>query len=135
MTSDELALLSGGTIDAGSIDTVLGSRVRRLRMLRHMSQAELGERLGVTAQQVQKYERGTNRIAAATLVSIAMALEISPPDLLSGLAEAASPEGLELKAADTPHGHALLEAFRQIEAPEVRAALVTLAAALARSRS
>jgi len=135
MTTDDLALLSQGAIDTGSIDTVLGSRVRRLRTLRRMSQAELGERLGVTAQQVQKYERGANRIAAATLISIALALEVSPQDLISGLAEAVSPEGLELKAADTPHGHALLEAFRRIEAPEVRAALVTLAAALAKDRA
>ena len=58
-----------------SIDQHVGARLRLRRSMLDMSQSELGEKLGVTFQQVQKYERGTNRIGASRLFNVA---KVSP---------------------------------------------------------
>lgn len=60
---------------ATEFDKRLGEAVRAQRKLRNMSQSELAKALGLTFQQVQKYERGANRIAVSTLVKIAEALD------------------------------------------------------------
>ena len=60
------------------IDVMIKLRVRVRRKALSMSQTELGNRIGVTFQQVQKYERGVNRIAGSTLVRVAQALEDLP---------------------------------------------------------
>jgi transcriptional regulator with XRE-family HTH domain len=57
-------------------DTDIANRVRALRLQRSLSQTELGKALGVTFQQVQKYERGTNRISAGRLYRIAEVLDV-----------------------------------------------------------
>ena len=58
-------------------DVKLGARLRRLRILRGFSQSELGDRLGgLTFQQIQKYERGANRISATRLYEIAVLLKV-----------------------------------------------------------
>lgn len=56
------------------IDAALGGRIKTLRLLRGLSQTVLGERIGVTCQQVQKYERGINRLSVATALKISEAL-------------------------------------------------------------
>lgn len=61
---------------AHPIDVLVGTKVRHFRTLRGMSQETLGETVGVTFQQVQKYEKGSNRISASRLVQIANALGI-----------------------------------------------------------
>src|SRR4051795_6452929 len=84
------------------VDKHVGSRVRMRRLMLEMSQEKLGEALGLTFQQVQKYEKGTNRIGASRLqqiadilhVSVAFLFEGAPTGSLSatGLSEAPSPE-------------------------------------------
>ena len=69
-----------------SVDAHVGSRVRLRRMLIGMSQQNLGELLGLTFQQVQKYEKGANRIAATRLVAVARALSV-PLEFLLGQTE------------------------------------------------
>lgn len=59
-----------------SIDKHVGSRVRMRRMMLAMSQVKLGEALGLTFQQVQKYETGTNRIGASRLEQISHILQV-----------------------------------------------------------
>src|SRR5580704_14977526 len=59
------------------IDTHVGARVRSRRMMLKMSQTKLGEQLGVTYQQIQKYEKGVNRIGAGRLQELAGILEVS----------------------------------------------------------
>ena len=56
-------------------DVFVGSRVRMARVLRNMTQEKLGEALGITFQQVQKYEKGTNRIGSSRMVKIAEVLQ------------------------------------------------------------
>ncbi|WP_439596283.1 helix-turn-helix domain-containing protein [Falsiroseomonas sp.] len=67
---------------AEQVNVMLGQRIRELRRLRQMNQSELARELGVTFQQVQKYEQGTNRIAVSTLLQIAHALKVRPEALL-----------------------------------------------------
>lgn len=64
------------------VDVHVGERIRALRHVLQISQAELGDRIGVSFQQIQKYERGTNRVSASTLVHIAKALRVEPGELL-----------------------------------------------------
>src|ERR1700751_1552052 len=83
------------------IDKHVGSRVRMRRMMLSMSQEKLGDALGLTFQQVQKYEKGTNRIGASRLQQISLILQVpvafffegapaTPGDPV-GMAEAPSP--------------------------------------------
>lgn len=67
------------------IDTAIGAKVRSRRLEIGMSQERLAELLGITFQQVQKYEKGVNRIAASRLYYIAQALEMPVADFYSGL--------------------------------------------------
>lgn len=61
---------------AGSVDMHVGRRIRLRRTLLGISQEKLGEALGITFQQVQKYERGTNRVGASRLYDLASALDV-----------------------------------------------------------
>lgn len=61
---------------ATSMDTHIGKRIRLRRMLLGLSQEKLGEAVGITFQQIQKYERGTNRVGASRLYEIAAALDV-----------------------------------------------------------
>ncbi len=112
------------------IDILLGDRVRRLRAARRMSQADLGAKLGVSAQQVQKYERGANRVATATLIAMCNALEVSPSEMLSGFDDGEVSKAESLMAV-TPQAENLLRAFSEIDSPAVRAAVLHLALTLA----
>jgi transcriptional regulator with XRE-family HTH domain len=69
---------------AGPVDLVVGGNMRSLRILRGLSQEALAGRLGLTFQQVQKYETGTNRISVGRLLQLAERLDCSLDDLLRG---------------------------------------------------
>jgi len=124
------------------IDRHVGSRVRMRRVLIGMSQEKLGEALGLTFQQVKKYEKGTNRIGASRLHQIGGALGV-PIDYFydgapalegggdaPGLAEPASPPYVA-DFMSTTEGLQLMKAFVRITDGRVRRRLVDLAAALA----
>lgn len=66
-------------------DAAVGESIKTVRQCRKMSQEALARACGVTFQQIQKYEKGTNRIGAGRLVQIADALGVSPAALLGGL--------------------------------------------------
>lgn len=73
---------NGGPRSAESRDREIGRRIRLLRVERKKSQQELGEELGVSFQQIQKYEKGNNRLSATRLIDIATVLKVSPIALL-----------------------------------------------------
>ena len=75
------------------IDRHVGSRVRMRRMLAGVSQEKLGEALGLTFQQVQKYEKGANRISASRLQQIAKMLEVPVSFFFDGAPSGDAPEG------------------------------------------
>src|ERR1700716_3897859 len=68
------------------IDIHVGSRVRLRRMMLGMSQEKLGEALGITFQQIQKYEKGTNRISASKLQQISVFLQVQASFFFEGIA-------------------------------------------------
>src|SRR3974390_2857863 len=118
------------------IDKHVGSRVRMRRMMLAMSQEKLGDALGLTFQQVQKYEKGTNRIGASRLQQISSILQVpvafffeGAPDLAgarpSGGREAPSPAYVSDFLA-TSDGLALTKAFMRIADPKLRRRIVDL---------
>jgi transcriptional regulator with XRE-family HTH domain len=116
------------------VDLHVGARVRARRQLLKLSQAALADQLGVTFQQVQKYERGANRISASTLYRIAAALSAPMGYFFEGLPdtvdESADAETLaRIEAADVlfavPGGAEIACAFPDL-APSTRSALVSL---------
>ena len=72
------------------IDVYVGSRVRRRRTLLGLNQTQLGEKLGITFQQVQKYENGANRISASRLYQMTRILDVPVSFFFDGLVEGAS---------------------------------------------
>ena len=75
------------TKSPNQIDRHVGSRVRMRRLLLGMSQEKLGEAVGVTFQQLQKYEKGTNRISAGRLLVISRALRMPVSRFFDGAPE------------------------------------------------
>lgn len=76
------------------ISAVVGSNLKRIRLLAGLSQETLGERLGITFQQVQKYERGTNRISAPVLVQLAAILSVDIADFFAGCTPNSNVKGI-----------------------------------------
>ena len=88
------------------IDVYVGSRVRARRMGLRISQAQIGKTLGVTFQQVQKYENGANRIGSSNLYKLSQALEVDVSFFFDGLASAKpnkSGPGLSEQSAGFEH--------------------------------
>jgi transcriptional regulator with XRE-family HTH domain len=122
------------TDDSPGIDTIVGARVRLLRERRKMSQTALGDRIGVSFQQVQKYERGTNRISASALYQIARALEVQPADFFEGIHSEENTQGDWSRIGD-PQINELVSGFNRISSPKVRAKILELVALLAQQES
>ncbi len=120
------------------VDRHVGARVRMRRMLIGMSQEKLGEALGITFQQVQKYEKGTNRISASRLQHIAGVLGVTIEHLYEGnVGEGSAARGFAESApapyeADVLTGDAvkLLHAFHKISDPRLRRKLIDIAIVL-----
>ena len=114
-----------------AVDVQIGERLRALRLARGLSQADLGKALDISYQQVQKYEKGGNRMSASTLLKVAAFFGVPPQTLLEGLApasHAAHAEGEELtRLARTPEGSAILRALLRITDPAARKRLLALA--------
>ncbi len=72
---------------ANAVDIHVGKKLRTIRVLRGLSQQKLGKKVGITFQQIQKYEHGTNRISAGRLYELANILEISVLDFYEGLGD------------------------------------------------
>lgn len=111
-------------------DTAVGARIRIRRRQLGVSQSDLADRIGVSFQQVQKYEQGTNRISASTLLAIAAALECPGAALLGD--EQVSAADAELMALLAEDGAVeLLQAFNRIPDRETRQAVLSVAEGLA----
>lgn len=115
-------------------DRHVGMRIRMRRTALGMSQERLGELLGITFQQVQKYEKGTNRIGTGRLINIAEALNVPITYFFEGYANVASDnvEGDLSQLMATREGLALARAFAQMTDPTIRQSFVTMAEAIAR---
>ena len=114
------------------IDVATGLRLRTIRKSRGLSQEQLGRALCITFQQIQKYERGTNRISASMLVKAARTLSVAPAALLpeEGDPKPQSPAVLAL-LAQMRGAEELVETYARIKSPRLRRAVLNLARALA----
>ncbi len=119
------------------IDIHVGARIRMRRKLLGISQEKLAEQLGLTFQQVQKYERGANRVSASKLFEIARALQSSVAYFFDGLSATAGTggvaEGDNTFVHDlvmTPEGLELAALFPRIKRQRVRRKVLELVKAL-----
>lgn len=131
-------ILLMGTRSATDIDAHVGARIRLRRMLIGMSQERLGDALGVTFQQIQKYERGANRISASKLYEVSRVLGVAVSHFMDGLeggqagkakaAAAVLPDGAEniMDFVRSPEGLSLNRAFAAITNPKKKRAVLDL---------
>lgn len=116
------------------IDVAVGSRIRVRRQALKISQSALADALNLSFQQIQKYERGANRVSASMLVKIARKLECSAAALL-GETEAHAGDAEFLQLLSAPGAVDLLTAFSKISDPAVRSAVISVARGLANNGS
>ena len=121
--------------EANSTDKRVGNRIRTRRLMLNMSQVTLASTIGVTFQQVQKYEKGRDRVAASRLLQIASALQVPIGFFFEGLPH---PDGASGRKDDefydayvsdffaSSGGPSLAKAFVQIRSPKLRRCIVGL---------
>ena len=126
--------------DPNPVDIHVGKRLRQRRTFVGMTQEQLGAALGITFQQIQKYERGANRIGASRLFDICRILDVPPQfffEAMPASGEAAAVEARPLPPrSDDPIDREtmdLVRAYRQIDSSSVRHRLLELARALAKA--
>ena len=114
------------------IDVLVGQNIRICRLQKELSQGELGRRIGVTFQQVQKYEKGANRVGASRLTQIADVLGVPIPTLFDGAPTAAqtSTEPTARFLLAKPHSLRLLQGFDKIDNDATRLAVLHLVESL-----
>ena len=119
------------TRKSGPLDAMVGARVRMLRVNCGISQAVLAERIGVTFQQVQKYERGANRVGASRLAQIASVLDVSVGEFFES--SRTGPPGLNSSAhvLAGPGAWRVLEAHERTPCPRVRSRIGKLVESIA----
>jgi transcriptional regulator with XRE-family HTH domain len=130
-----------GSRRANPVDVHVGSRVRLRRMLLGMSQEKLGEHLGLTFQQVQKYEKGINRIGASRLFDLSQVLGVPVQFFYEELVVAGAERGAgfgerpaesyAVEFLGSREGLELNKAFARITDPRVRRSIVDLVRAFA----
>ncbi|MBN9529784.1 MAG: helix-turn-helix domain-containing protein [Alphaproteobacteria bacterium] len=119
------------------LNAQVGAKVRERRLLLGMSQRQLADAIGLTFQQVQKYENGTNRIDAARLAALSQALNVPPQWFFADLQDTASMRAPELRA-ELGEGDdlarretlTLIRAFNRIRDREKRERLIELVQAI-----
>jgi transcriptional regulator with XRE-family HTH domain len=117
---------------AADIEAQIGERIRSRRIQVGMSQILLGEALGVTFQQVQKYEKGANRVSAGRLLKIAEVLECDIVNFYKGLrSDRSISDSLFSQFLSTKEGVAIVEAMLRIRSQEIRRTVIDIAGQLA----
>lgn len=115
---------------AHPVDVAVGNRVRELRTRAGLSQTDLGGRLGVSFQQVQKYEKGVNRMGASRLIQICDALKVSIHDVFEGVGSVTDAE--EKLLAD-PEAMRIARDIQRIENDSMRMAVKQLVRTMSRT--
>ena len=114
---------------AGKPEIEMGKKIRLRRVEQRISQSDLGEKLGVSFQQVQKYEKGVNRVGASRLQQIATALDVPVTFFYDG--DGNTKEVESLLFLDSAFSLRLLRAYSKIKDQAVQRQLVTLMEAVA----
>ncbi|WP_183229450.1 helix-turn-helix domain-containing protein [Agrobacterium radiobacter] len=120
-----------------AVDVAIGQAIRKRRLLNGVSQSGLGEQIGVTFQQVQKYEKGTNRVSASMLTEIAHALHVDVRsffDAVDALGSNGPFRDMSVRTAEVPVTRetvSLNQAFVRISDPGLRRKIVDFVRAAA----
>ena len=121
---------------ANEVDVAVGARIRNLRLRKKLSQEEVGRRLNVSFQQVQKYEKGTNRVGAGRLSELATILDVPIGAFFSETAPASKvnvrPQTID--QLTVRNEIRLLEAYQALRDKRLQNAFVSLAEELARNQ-
>ena len=120
--------------DSHPIDRLVGQNIRAFRTMRKMTQGALGERIGVTFQQIQKYEQGINRVSSSKLVEIAKVLDVRMSALFGATLQEAGSDG-EMALSSLPVGSKtdlmILQKLAGIRDERIKRKLIDLIDALA----
>jgi transcriptional regulator with XRE-family HTH domain len=128
----ELSLMSPKQPD--SIDKLVGHNIRIQRLAKGLSQTELAQKLGVTFQQVQKYEKGVNRIGCGRVFQIAQILGVHVMDFFDGSDTGKPTEARNVRdLISEPQAFHLVEAFSEIGDRRLRRSVVELVKKIARA--
>jgi len=114
-----------------SLDVEIGQRVRTFRLHKGLSQEKLADQLGITFQQVQKYEKGTNRIGAGRLQRIANVLEIPVADFFTSRRQGGVAPAEVFKLLGTAAALRLVRAYARINDPRLQQAITRLVESIA----
>ncbi|MDP9810789.1 transcriptional regulator with XRE-family HTH domain [Rhizobium tibeticum] len=114
-----------------AVDIHVGKTIRIKRLMRKVSQTELGDRVGVTFQQIQKYEKGANRVSASMLVEIAGALDVDVRSFFEDVSTANDNPTPSEEFVVSRDGVLLNAAFLSIKNEAVRKKIVKLVQAIA----
>jgi transcriptional regulator with XRE-family HTH domain len=119
---------------ADANDATVGHNIRVQRLAKKMSQSALADRIGITFQQVQKYEKGVNRVGAGRLVRVAAALDLPVMALLDGIPGVGRRTEVPAVLALIAHAQPLrlVHAFAAIDDKVIRRSLMMLAEGIAR---
>jgi transcriptional regulator with XRE-family HTH domain len=134
--TDDTAMIIAAKKGPNPVDKHVGSRVRMRRKMMNMSQVELADGLGITFQQVQKYENGSNRISASRLQEAARILQVPVPFFFEGAPEGVGQDrSTPLPAyvnefVSSSDGLRLIKAFIRIHNAELQRRIVRLVRAI-----
>jgi transcriptional regulator with XRE-family HTH domain len=120
--------------NAAELEVQIGERIRSRRIRAGVSQENLGKPLGITFQQIQKYEKGTNRVSAGRLLKIAEVLECDVMDFFEGLRDNRTRAAAEFSQfLSTKEGIAIVEAMVKIKTQEMRRTVIDIAEKLGKT--
>ena len=128
---------SNGPRSSGPLDVHFGEKLRAQRLVLNLTQQVLAEAVGLSFPQIQKYEKGTNRMSAAFLVQIAAVLNVHVMYFYEGLPHSTK-KSKEIRTSTmiemslATHGPALMEAFLNLKSNRLRGVVADLAQALVR---
>ena len=126
---------SGGNVikprQASDADVAIGERIRARRNQIQMSQDDLGQALGVSFQQIQKYEKGINRISSGRLTELATTLQCSVTDLVGGADKTSAKSTPFSRYVASKEGVAIINAMAKISSPALRRHVINLVETLA----
>lgn len=121
-------------MSSNPVDVYVGSRLRKRRTALGMNQNSLGQKTGITFQQIQKYEKGTNRIGASRLYEFSKILGVSVDYFFEGFDSNNSKKSLKDNRSNFNNKEIfnLIKAFSQIKDPVVRKSIIALTKSLAK---
>ena len=118
------------------VDIIVGKNIRFFRNAKGLSQSELGKELGVTFQQIQKYEKGNNRVGSSRLARVSKVLDVPISKLFTGAATDATgnTDARVTQLLHKPHALRMLKALADLPDDKTRLAIIMLMESIAQAK-